>query len=78
MYANEVETKEKQQLPKITNWPHIPRELALFLEILENAATSCANVFVRQRMDYRPVSQGTQRQFTGVLKQWPLVLGFLG
>ena len=24
-------------------------------------------------MDYRPLSQGTQRQFMGVLKQWPLV-----
>ena len=23
----------------------------------------CANVFVHQRMDYRPLSQGTQRQF---------------
>ena len=33
----------------------------------------CADVFVHQRMDYRPLSQGTQRQFMGVLKQWPLV-----
>ena len=28
----------------------------------------CADVFVHQKMDYRPLSQGTQRQFMVVLK----------
>ena len=33
----------------------------------------CADVIIHQRMDYRPLSQGTQRQFLGVLKQLRLV-----